>query len=66
MSAIPKWITNWLDDLEAEVRYEHEQRLDICRTTPLRRRGRRIKKRPRTAIISRAVAETLKFNGDKG
>lgn len=56
-----------LDKIVAETISAHEQRLDRAEDLPLPRRGRRIKKRPRTAIISRAAKAAIehKFWGCK-
>ena len=47
----------------AEVEIRHELRLNRCDTIPLVRAYRRIKKRPRTAIISRAAQEAVEKRG---
>jgi hypothetical protein len=50
-----------LDAISEEIKRDHELRLDVCDDIPLRRRGRRIRKRARTAIISRAAEESRKW-----
>lgn len=48
-----------LERLAAEVDQRHRLRLDQCLTIPLVPRGRNVKKRPRTAIISRAAQRLI-------
>lgn len=44
-----------LERIAAEVGVEHELRQDVCDEIPLRRRGRRIKKQPKTAVLVEAM-----------
>ena len=44
-----------LSSLAKALQWEHEQRLDVADHVPLERKGRRTKKTPRTALISRAA-----------
>lgn len=39
---------------------DHEYRLDVATYVPLKRRGKRYKRRPRTAIISLVTQEAIK------
>lgn len=44
-----------LEQLADQVMHEHELRMDQCQTIPLERRGKNIKLRPNTALISYAA-----------
>jgi hypothetical protein len=42
-----------------EIKFDHDYRLDVASHVPLKARGRRIKKTPRTAIISLAAKRAI-------
>lgn len=51
--------STYIDQLADEIMAEHLLRLDLCNTVPLKRRGKRIKRRPNTALISLAANELV-------
>ena len=52
-----------LDRIAAEVQLSHELRQDRCDELPLRRRGRRVKRQPSTAVLMRAINKAAEKRG---